>query len=50
MRYLVLLSSPASSEVGEFDQPIGLVHRAVERAVAESGIAHTVLYPSWLAT
>ncbi|SQD93735.1 NmrA family protein [Parafrankia sp. Ea1.12] len=50
VRYLVLLSSPAAYEVGEFDQPIGLVHRAVERAVAESGIAHTVLYPSWLAT
>jgi uncharacterized protein YbjT (DUF2867 family) len=48
--YLVLLSSPAAYEAGEFDRPIGLVHRAVEQAVADSGLRHTVLYPSWLAT
>ncbi|MDT3444601.1 MULTISPECIES: NAD(P)H-binding protein [unclassified Pseudofrankia] len=50
VRYLVLLSSPAAYEAGEFDRPIGLVHRAVERAVAGAGLEHTVLYPSWLAT
>ncbi|MBL7496564.1 NAD(P)H-binding protein [Frankia sp. CNm7] len=50
VRYLVLLSSPSAYEAGEFDRPIGLVHRAVERAVAGSGLKHTVLYPSWLAT
>ncbi|KPM53705.1 NmrA family transcriptional regulator [Frankia sp. CcI49] len=50
VRYVVLLSSPAAYEVGEFDRPIGQIHRAVERAVADSGLAHTVLYPSWLAT
>ncbi|CUU59066.1 NAD(P)H-binding [Parafrankia irregularis] len=50
VRYAVLLSSPAAYEVGEFDRPIGQIHRAVERAVPDSGLAHTVLYPSWLAT
>ncbi|SNQ51362.1 NmrA family protein [Frankia canadensis] len=50
VRYVVLLSSPAAYEVGEFDRPIGRIHRAVERAVADSGLEHTVLYPSWLAT
>lgn len=50
VRHVVLLSSPAAYDVGEFDQPIGLIHRAMERAVADSGLPHTVVYPSWLAT
>ncbi|MEU1734018.1 NAD(P)H-binding protein [Streptosporangium sp. NPDC020145] len=50
VRHVVLLSSPAAYEAGEYDRPIGLVHRAVERALEESGLRHTVLYPSWLAT
>ncbi|WP_462187106.1 MULTISPECIES: NAD(P)H-binding protein [unclassified Frankia] len=50
VQYVVLLSSPAAYEVGEFDRPIGQIHRGIERAVAESGLSHTVLYPSWLAT
>ncbi|MFF4411688.1 NAD(P)H-binding protein [Streptosporangium sp. NPDC001559] len=50
VRHVVLLSSPASYEAGEYDRPIGLAHRAVERALEESGLRHTVLYPSWLAT
>lgn len=50
VRYVVLLSSPAAYEVGEFNRPIGQIHRAVERAVVDSGLEHTVLYPSWLAT
>ncbi|MEV7011036.1 NAD(P)H-binding protein [Streptosporangium sp. NPDC051022] len=50
VRYVVLLSSPAAYEPGEYDRPIGLAHRAVERALEESGLRHTVLYPGWLAT
>lgn len=50
VRHVVLLSSPASYEPGEYDRPIGLAHRAVERALENSGLRHTVLYPSWLAT
>jgi uncharacterized protein YbjT (DUF2867 family) len=50
VRYVVLLSSPAAYEVGEFNRPIGQIHRAIERTVADSGLEHTVLYPSWLAT
>lgn len=50
VRYVVLLSSPASYEAGEFDRPIGLAHRAVEKSLARSGLHHTVLYPGWLAT
>jgi uncharacterized protein YbjT (DUF2867 family) len=50
VQHVVLLSSPASYEVHEHDRIIGLVHRAVERAVQDSGLSHTVLYPSWLAT
>jgi uncharacterized protein YbjT (DUF2867 family) len=50
VRHVVLLSSPASYEVHEHDRVIGLVHRAVERALQDSGLSHTVLYPSWLAT
>ncbi|MCK9875437.1 hypothetical protein MXD59_06530 [Frankia sp. Ag45/Mut15] len=46
----MVLSSPAAYEAGEFDRPIGMVHRAVERAVANFGLDHTMLYPSWLAT
>jgi uncharacterized protein YbjT (DUF2867 family) len=48
--YVVLLSSPASFEAGEHDRHIGRVHRAVEKALEDSGLAHTLLYPSWLAT
>jgi uncharacterized protein YbjT (DUF2867 family) len=50
VQHVVLLSSPAAYEVHEHDRPIGLVHRAVERAVRDSGLSHTVLYPSWLAS
>jgi uncharacterized protein YbjT (DUF2867 family) len=50
VQHVVLLSSPAAYEVHEHDRPIGLVHRAVEEAVRDSGVSHTVLYPSWLAT
>jgi uncharacterized protein YbjT (DUF2867 family) len=49
VRYVVLLSSPASYEPREHDRHIGLVHRAVERSLEASGLPHTVLYPSWLA-
>ena len=48
--YAVLLSSPASFNPGEFDQPIGQVHRAMEAALDAAGLAHTVLYPSLLAS
>jgi uncharacterized protein YbjT (DUF2867 family) len=50
VRHVVLLSSPAAYEPGEHDRPIGLAHRAMERAVERAGLSHTVLYPSWLAT
>jgi uncharacterized protein YbjT (DUF2867 family) len=50
VQHVVLLSSPAAYEAGEHDRPVGLLHRAVEEAVRESGLRHTVLYPSWLAT
>jgi uncharacterized protein YbjT (DUF2867 family) len=50
VQHVVLLSSPAAYEVGEHDRLIGLVHRAVEQAVQDSGLSHTVLYPSWLAS
>ncbi|MFI6348843.1 NAD(P)H-binding protein [Streptomyces sp. NPDC050560] len=50
VRYVVLLSSPAAFEASEHSGPIGRVHRAAERAVRESGIPATVLYPTWLAT
>lgn len=50
VQHVVLLSSPAAYEVHEHDRIIGLVHRAVEQAVRDSGLNHTVLYPSWLAT
>lgn len=50
VRHVVLLSSPASYEAAEFRGPIGRIHRAAEQAVDESGLDHTILYPSWLAT
>jgi uncharacterized protein YbjT (DUF2867 family) len=50
VQHVVLLSSPAAYEVHEHDRLIGLVHRAVEQAVQDSGLNHTVLYPSWLAS
>lgn len=50
VRHVVLLSSPAAYEAGEHDRPIGLAHQAMEQAVERSGLSHTILYPSWLAT
>ncbi|QVQ50201.1 NAD(P)H-binding protein [Spiractinospora alimapuensis] len=50
VRHVVLLSSPGSYEVGEYEGPIGQVHRAMERAIEDSGLKHTVLYPGWLAS
>lgn len=50
VRHVVLLSSPASYEAVEFRGPIGRIHRTAERVLDESGLDHTVLYPSWLAT
>ena len=50
VQHVVLLSSPASYEAAEYRLPIGRIHQAVEKAVADSGLEHTVLYPSWLAT
>jgi uncharacterized protein YbjT (DUF2867 family) len=50
VRHVVLLSSPAAYEPGEHDRPIGLAHRNMEQALERSGLSHTVLYPSWLAT
>ncbi|RRS01367.1 SDR family oxidoreductase [Glycomyces terrestris] len=48
VEHAVLLSSPAAYEPVEHDGPIGAAHQAIERAVRDSGLAHTVLYPSWL--
>lgn len=50
VRYVVLLSSPASYEAAEYRGPIGRIHRAAEETVGESGLDYTILYPSWLAT
>ncbi|THV27317.1 NAD(P)H-binding protein [Glycomyces paridis] len=50
VEHLVLLSSPAAYDPIEHAGPIGLAHKAIEAAVRDSGIEHTVLYPSWLAT
>jgi uncharacterized protein YbjT (DUF2867 family) len=50
VEYVVLLSSPASFEAHEHDRHIGRVHRAIEKSLEDSGLAHTLLYPSWLAT
>ena len=46
----MLLSSPASFEAHEHDRHIGQVHRTIEKSLEDSGLAHTLLYPSWLAT
>jgi uncharacterized protein YbjT (DUF2867 family) len=48
--HVVLLSSPASYQPIEHASVIGRVHRAAERALEDSGLPHTVLYPSWLAS
>jgi uncharacterized protein YbjT (DUF2867 family) len=50
VRHVVLLSSPAAYEPGEHARPIGRAHRAMEQALERSGLSHTILYPSWLAT
>lgn len=50
VHHIVFLSSPASYEAAEHRGPIGRIHRAAEQTLAESGLDHTVLYPSWLAT
>lgn len=50
VEHIVLLSSPASYEAIEHAGPIGRAHQAVEASLRESGLSHTVLYPSWLAT
>lgn len=50
VRYVVLLSSPASYEAAEYRGPIGRIHRAMEDALIESGLDYTIVYPSWLAT
>ncbi|MBN6037296.1 SDR family oxidoreductase [Amycolatopsis sp. 195334CR] len=49
VRYVVLLSSPDVFE-GAPDNPIRRGHLAAERAVRESGLRHTVIYPGWLAS
>ncbi len=46
--HAVLLSSPGSYDAVEHAGPIGVHHQAIEAAVRESGLPHTVLYPSWL--
>ncbi|GAA2260120.1 NAD(P)H-binding protein [Glycomyces scopariae] len=48
VEHAVLLSSPAAYDPVEHAGPIGEAHRAIEGAVRESGLSHTVLYPSWL--
>lgn len=48
--HVVMLSSPASYEVGEHDRLIGQAHRKVEKAIDDAGLASTLLYPSWLAS
>ncbi|MEV3936891.1 NAD(P)H-binding protein [Glycomyces sp. NPDC049804] len=50
LEHLVLLSSPAAYDPVEHAGPIGAAHQAIEAAVRDSGLSHTVLYPSWLAT
>lgn len=50
VEHVVLLSSPASYDPVEHAGPIGAAHQAIEAAVRDSGLSHTVLYPSWLAT
>ena len=50
VRHVVQLSSPASYDAHEYDGWIGRVHRRIEQSLVESGVPHTLLYPSWLAT
>ncbi|GAA2138771.1 NAD(P)H-binding protein [Glycomyces algeriensis] len=50
VEHVVLLSSPAAYDPVEHAGPIGAAHLAIEAAVRDSGLGHTVLYPSWLAT
>lgn len=50
LEHLVLLSSPAAYDPVEHAGPIGAAHQAIEAAVRDAGLSHTVLYPSWLAT
>ncbi|MFG3342919.1 NAD(P)H-binding protein [Glycomyces sp. NPDC048151] len=50
VEHVVLLSSPAAYDPVEHAGPIGAAHQAIEAAVRDSGLGHTVLYPSWLAT
>ncbi|ADD45627.1 NAD(P)H-binding protein [Stackebrandtia nassauensis] len=50
VRHVVLLSSPGSWDAGEHDRVIGQVHQGIERTLSASGLDHTVLYPSWLAS
>jgi uncharacterized protein YbjT (DUF2867 family) len=50
VEHVVLLSSPDSYEPVGHQRIIGLVHQQIEQGIARSGVAHTVLYPSWLAT
>ena len=50
VEHVVLLSSPGAYDPIEHAGPIGQAHKAIEAAVRESGLEHTVLYPSWLAT
>ncbi|MDN3239513.1 NAD(P)H-binding protein [Glycomyces tritici] len=50
VEHVVLLSSPAAYDPVEHAGPIGAAHLAIEGAVRDSGLGHTVLYPSWLAT
>ena len=50
VEHVVLLSSPDSYEPIGHQRIIGLVHQQIEQGIVRSGVAHTVLYPSWLAT
>lgn len=50
VEHIVLLSSPASFAAHEHDRPIGRIHRVLEQSLENSGLPHTLLYPSWLAT
>jgi len=50
VEHVVLLSSPGAYDPVEHAGPIGVAHQAVEAALRDSGLSHTVLYPSWLAT
>lgn len=50
VEHVVLLSSPGAYDPVEHAGPIGTAHQTIEAAVRDSGLGHTVLYPSWLAT